>query len=226
MAHLLRTGKLSESATERSIWKRIEAARGRDGRTGAVRNADCAFLGGSSPETVAVTSDPVTLCTSMCGRLGVIAAVNDLAAGGAVPEAVNTVILLPPGSPEEELREIEDQIIEVCGEEGLTILGGHTEVTAGGRQAACDRHGSRQEGSRQCAGAAGAGENRADPVSGRIGKACGVCGIPRRLRHRPDEGCGAGRHRNSRRGARRGAGGKISEGICQDRGGGLSASFQ
>jgi hydrogenase maturation factor len=66
----------------------------------------------------------------MCGRLGVIAAVNDLAAGGAVPEAVNTVILLPPGSPEEELREIEDQIIEVCGEEGLTILGGHTEVTA------------------------------------------------------------------------------------------------
>jgi hydrogenase expression/formation protein HypE len=127
MEHILRIGKITENALKRSVLKQIRT----DGKHGepedAVTAADCAFLADGK---TAVTADPVTLPARIAGRLAVIAAVNDLWSGGAVPETVTTVVLLPPGTPEEELRRLEQQIADTCREEQVKAAGGHTEVTA------------------------------------------------------------------------------------------------
>ena len=77
-----------------------------------------------------MSADPVTLSASQIGELAVYAAVNALCAEMILPERFRPVILLPPGSEEERLREIMDQICRVCAAEGLVIEGGHTEVTS------------------------------------------------------------------------------------------------
>lgn len=77
-----------------------------------------------------MSADPVTLSASQIGELAVYAAVNALCAEMILPESFRPVILLPPGSEEERLREIMDQICRVCAAEGLVIEGGHTEVTS------------------------------------------------------------------------------------------------
>ena len=76
-----------------------------------------------------MSADPVTLEVTRIGELAVYSAVNALCAEMILPESFRPVILLPPGSEEERLREIMDQICGVCAAEGLVIEGGHTEVT-------------------------------------------------------------------------------------------------
>ena len=76
-----------------------------------------------------MSADPVTLEVLKIGELAVYAAVNALCAERILPQSFRPVILLPPGSGEERLREIMDQICRVCVAEGLVIEGGHTEVT-------------------------------------------------------------------------------------------------
>ena len=77
-----------------------------------------------------MSADPVTVEASQIGELAVYAAVNALSAEMILPESFRVVILLPPGSEEERLREIMDQICRVCAAESLVIEGGHTEVTS------------------------------------------------------------------------------------------------
>ena len=106
----LRDGKAGENTLDRSVWKRISGA-------------------GVRGRKVTMSADPVTLEVSMIGQLAVYAAVNALSANRIIPESFRPVILLPQGSQEERLRQIMDQICEVCVREGLVIEGGHTEVT-------------------------------------------------------------------------------------------------
>ena len=80
----LRNGKIGPNVFDRSVKKRIEHME---------TAYDCSVL-----EQMAVTSDPITLRTSLGGILSVYAAVNDLSAAGAVPEIYSPVLLLPPGS--------------------------------------------------------------------------------------------------------------------------------
>ena len=77
-----------------------------------------------------MSADPITLPVSKIGEYAVHAAVNALSAEKILPESFRPVILLPPGTQEERLREIMDQICRVCKAENLVIEGGHTEVTA------------------------------------------------------------------------------------------------
>ena len=76
-----------------------------------------------------MSADPVTANVSRAGELAVIAAVNALSAEKVMPESFRSVILLPPGTEEQELRELIDQICRACKAQGLVIEGGHTEVT-------------------------------------------------------------------------------------------------
>lgn len=77
-----------------------------------------------------MSADPVTLRVSKAGELAVCRAVNALAAEKINPESFRSVILLPPGTEESQLREIVDQICRACTAEDLLIEGGHTEVTS------------------------------------------------------------------------------------------------
>lgn len=83
-----------------------------------------------SRQHVRLSIDPITVGTFLSGKLSVIEAVNGLWAQGAVPCGIETVILLPEGTMESELRRMEDQIAVAAMREGVSVLGGHTEVTS------------------------------------------------------------------------------------------------
>ena len=83
-----------------------------------------------SRQHVRLSIDPITVGTQLSGKLSVIEAVNGLWAQGAVPCGIETVILLPKGTMESELRRMEDQIAVAAMREGVSVLGGHTEVTS------------------------------------------------------------------------------------------------
>lgn len=106
----LRDGKAGANVLDRSVFKRISAA-------------------GLRKSRVTMSADPVTFPVSEAGYLAVIAAVNALSAEKIMPESFRPVILLPPGTEEQTLRNLSDQISRACIAQGLTIEGGHTEVT-------------------------------------------------------------------------------------------------
>ena len=110
----LRIGRADENVLQRSVYKRIEMA----GVPPLFGNASF----GSA-------AHPSALRTRWSGRLAVIHALNDLAARGVRPAAVETVLLLPPGTQEETLRALVDQIAQECAAQGVALTGGHTEVT-------------------------------------------------------------------------------------------------
>lgn len=143
----LRQGKAGENVLQRSVFKRIEAVRQDARKKDAVTGKDCALFAcsslsqvhtvqgdaassnSSSASPVTLRTDPITLRTAKAGELAVIAAVNDLAAAGCKPAAMETVILLPPGTQEQTLRNLVDQIASACLSQGCRLAGGHTEVT-------------------------------------------------------------------------------------------------
>jgi hydrogenase expression/formation protein HypE len=78
-----------------------------------------------------VASDPITGISSNIGRYAVSVSANDVATSGNRPRFLETVILLPEGSSEALLAEISGQLHETARNLGLSIVGGHTEVTPG-----------------------------------------------------------------------------------------------
>ncbi len=75
--------------------------------------------------------DPVTGGGNLAGYLSIFVATNDVATRGVMPKWVVSVILLREGATYEELDLIVDQIVEASGEVGVSVVGGHTEVTTG-----------------------------------------------------------------------------------------------
>ncbi|MGC8861550.1 MAG: AIR synthase family protein [Armatimonadota bacterium] len=79
-------------------------------------------------------SDPVTFASDQIGSYAVNVNVNDIAAHGARPRWFLATILLPEGASESEAASIFGQINESCERVGVTLIGGHTEVTQSVRQ--------------------------------------------------------------------------------------------
>ena len=80
-------------------------------------------------EICVLSSDPITAAGKNAGRLAVHVAVNDAAACGADPIGILTTILMPENTPKNKLMKLIAQISETCGEIGIDVIGGHTEVT-------------------------------------------------------------------------------------------------
>ncbi|MDE1857849.1 MAG: AIR synthase family protein [Thaumarchaeota archaeon] len=78
-----------------------------------------------------VSSDPISGVTEQIGRYAVKVSANDVATSGNRPEFAESVVLLPEGSSEADLRAIAKQVDAAAKESGIAILGGHTEVTPG-----------------------------------------------------------------------------------------------
>jgi len=92
---------------------------------------DCAVLDLDEHLLVCKT-DPVTFATDSLGRYLVKVNANDLATTGAVPRWLMVTLLLPEsGSNEALVRNLMDQIGAACRELGITLIGGHTEITYG-----------------------------------------------------------------------------------------------
>jgi len=77
-----------------------------------------------------VKSDPVTFATDSIGWYAVQVNANDIATTGATPRWFLATVLLPPSRADEMLaQEILDQIYHACTDIGVSLVGGHTEIT-------------------------------------------------------------------------------------------------
>lgn len=117
-------GKVTPSDLEALVFDRTGApdedvlqgpAYGED--TAAVRIGD---------QILVINTDPISLAVERIGSLGVNVACNDVAASGARPRWLSTVIFLP-GENDEMLDRITAQIDEAAAAVGVAVVGGHSE---------------------------------------------------------------------------------------------------
>jgi hydrogenase expression/formation protein HypE len=78
------------------------------------------------------SSDPITFATDAIGHYAVQINANDLATMGATPRWFLATLLLPEAkTTEEQVRDLFQQICDACGKIEISLIGGHSEVTAG-----------------------------------------------------------------------------------------------
>lgn len=83
-------------------------------------------------ETLLVKSDPITFATTDAARYLVAVNANDIACLGGVPRWMTVVSLLPEGATTANLVEQQFRDLQrACDAEGISLIGGHTEVTIG-----------------------------------------------------------------------------------------------
>ncbi len=75
-------------------------------------------------------SDPITFAAERIGRYAVEVNANDVATLGARPRWFLATILLPDGNPA-LVESIFSDVLAACEERGITLCGGHTEITPG-----------------------------------------------------------------------------------------------
>ncbi len=92
---------------------------------------DCAVLDVNIGDTLLVLkSDPITFATEEIGWYAVQVNANDIATTGATPRWMLATLLLPENQTTPELVEhIATQLYAACQEVGVSLIGGHTEVT-------------------------------------------------------------------------------------------------
>ncbi len=76
-------------------------------------------------------TDPITFATDLIGWYAVHINANDIAAMGARPRWFLATALLPEGIKPAEVGAIFDQLAGACRELGVSLVGGHTEITYG-----------------------------------------------------------------------------------------------
>jgi hydrogenase expression/formation protein HypE len=76
-----------------------------------------------------ISSDPITGTAYEIGRLAVHINCNDIASFGVEPVGLMATILCPPGTSENELESIMDQLITEAASINVDLIGGHTEIT-------------------------------------------------------------------------------------------------
>ena len=76
-------------------------------------------------------SDPITFATELIGWYLVQVNSNDLAVMGATPRWLLATVMLPEGTRPDAVRAVFEQLREACSTLGVSLVGGHTEVTYG-----------------------------------------------------------------------------------------------
>jgi hydrogenase maturation factor len=99
-------------------------------RVGPKVGEDCAVIEMGNRLLIA-KSDPVTFVADRIGWYTVQVNANDIACTGGVPRWFLPTILLPPNIDENEIRAIFSDIAMACRELGVSVVGGHTEVSVG-----------------------------------------------------------------------------------------------
>jgi len=92
---------------------------------------DCAVVD-YGPNLLVFKSDPITFVTDEIGWYLVQVTCNDLATCGAQPRWMLVTALFPGEKTTPILVDhIADQLFSACREEGISVIGGHTEITHG-----------------------------------------------------------------------------------------------
>ena len=91
---------------------------------------DAAFVSFGSTTLIA-KSDPITFATDRIGWYAIQVNANDIAASGGTPKWFLATLLLPENEPASTAKGIFGQLHQAAEELGVTLIGGHTEVTVG-----------------------------------------------------------------------------------------------
>ncbi len=89
----------------------------------------CAVDFGESDNILVLKSDPITFATDRLAYYSVVINANDIATAGARPRWFLSTLLLPEGTTSHNVRELVWDLHETCSKLGLTLAGGHTEIT-------------------------------------------------------------------------------------------------
>lgn len=92
---------------------------------------DAAVIDTGGPRLLVAKSDPITFASDHIGWYAVHINANDVACMGARPAWFLATVLLPEGAGEGLARSIFDQLVAACGDLGVALVGGHTEITQG-----------------------------------------------------------------------------------------------
>lgn len=124
----MKPGKLPPELLERLLG-RIEV---RDPRVllGPRLGEDAALID-YGDKVLVIKSDPITFATELIGWYAVQVNANDVACMGAKPLWFVASLLLPEESDPQQVEAIFDQLNGACRSLGVTLVGGHTEVTYG-----------------------------------------------------------------------------------------------
>jgi len=79
-------------------------------------------------EILIAASDPITFATNRTGQYAVDVNANDVAVMGGVPRWMLATLLLPPGESR-KAAPIFRQLRTACRRRGISLIGGHTEMT-------------------------------------------------------------------------------------------------
>ena len=90
---------------------------------------DIAAVDVAQEEVLVLKSDPITFATDAIGHYAVLVNANDIATAGALPRWLLTTLLFPVGSTPSLISSIVSELREFCRTWGITLCGGHTEIT-------------------------------------------------------------------------------------------------
>lgn len=83
----------------------------------------------SREEVLVLKSDPITFATDAIGHYAVLVNANDITTCGADPRWFLTTLLFPCQSTGSEIQHIVRGLNHVASKYGITLCGGHTEIT-------------------------------------------------------------------------------------------------
>jgi hydrogenase maturation factor len=90
---------------------------------------DIAAVDIESKEVLVLKSDPITFATSAIGQYAVLVNANDIATSGADPKWFLTTLFFPYGTTASQIRHVVNELKVFCQRWGITLCGGHTEIT-------------------------------------------------------------------------------------------------
>jgi len=131
----LPAGKLPPAVLRRLLAE--YAATGPDVVVGPGIGMDAAALdigcpGGAEGGYLVVKTDPITLVSGDIGSYAITINANDIACMGGTPRWFTAAVILPVGSATEEMAEdIFRSMSGACKALGISLVGGHTEITHG-----------------------------------------------------------------------------------------------
>jgi hydrogenase expression/formation protein HypE len=125
----LSTGKIPTSVLRRTVL-RLTGARSKLVATPPGAGLDFAAVKLEGGYLI-VSADPITGVSEGIGEYAIDVSANDVATSGSRPQFAESVLLLPEGATADSVASIASQMDRAARRLGISILGGHTEVTPG-----------------------------------------------------------------------------------------------
>lgn len=98
---------------------------------GSALGEDAAVIDSGGKDLIIAKMDPITFAAADMGRYLLAVNGNDLATMGAEPRWLLVTALLPEEIDTNDVRELFAGVTHACREYGVSLVGGHTEVTVG-----------------------------------------------------------------------------------------------